>query len=92
MGFYTRCLLIRFCKCVKQLVCCMRYFCLSFSISWHGNLCKRVWTTTVELFEEFAVEQTERGGEETNPIDGNDDDVVGEDNSIIACIFFFDFR
>jgi hypothetical protein len=25
-------------------------------------------------------------------MDGNDDDVVGEDNSIIACIFFFDFR
>jgi len=40
----------------------------------------------------LAVEQTERGGEETNPMDGNDDDVVGEDNSIIAFLFFFDFR
>jgi hypothetical protein len=36
----------------------------------------------------LAVEQTERGGEETNPMDGNDDDVVGEDNSIIAFLFF----
>jgi hypothetical protein len=38
----------------------------------------------VGLFDEFVVEQTERGGDETNPIDGNDDDVVAEDNSIIV--------
>jgi hypothetical protein len=25
-------------------------------------------------------------------MDGNDDDVVGEDNSIIDFLFFFDFR
>ncbi len=77
---HTRCLLINDCKCVKQLVCCKRYFCLSLSISWHGYLCKRVWTTTVEL---FVVEQTERGGDGTNVIDENDVEVVAEDNSII---------
>lgn len=69
----------------------MRYFCFIFSISGQEYLCNRVGTTTFELFVEFAVEQTERGGDDTNPIDGNDDDDEVDDNSIIT-FRFFDFR